>query len=143
MSDWQNYRLNMSTIINKITREYIDLDFAFEQHPSTNNVTIKKNNNAIKQSILNLLTLRSGDKPFHPEIKSPIYDFLFENASMVTKIVLEGELKKYLNVYEPRISITTATVDFPDNNTISCTVVGTIINLSTPFTVNILIDRLR
>jgi len=132
----------MSTTLTR-TRDYIDLDFAFEQHPITKNVSIKKKINAVKQSIINLLTMREGDRPFHPEIKSPIYGFLFENASIVIKVVLESEIKKYLSVYEPRIEISFIEISFPDNNTIACSIAGQIINMSEPFTVNILVDRLR
>ena len=133
----------MATTLTKITRDYIDLDLAFEKHPITNNVSIKKKINAVKQSVINLLTLKEGDKPFHPEIKSPIYGYLFENASVVVKVVLESEIRKYLIAYEPRINISDIQVSFPDNNTISCSIIGEIINISEPFTVNILMDRLR
>lgn len=132
----------MATIY-KQAREFIDLDFAFVRHPITSNVSIKKGNNAVKQSILHLLKLKSGDKPFHPEIKSPIYDYLFENASMIVQVVLEGEIRKYINTFEPRVNITEVNVSFPDNNTIACNVIGIMINVAEPFNINILIDRLR
>lgn len=129
--------------LNKPSREYIDLDFSFARHPVSSNVSIKKSMNSVKQSILHLLKLKEGDKPFHPEIKSPIYGFLFENASVIVQVVLEGEILKYLNTFEPRIQVHGVQVTFPDNNTISCSVSGTIVNLAEPFTINILIDRLR
>jgi phage baseplate assembly protein W len=127
----------------KPTREYIDLDFSFARHPVTNNVSIKKKLAAVKQSVINLLTLREGDKPFHPEIKSPIYGYLFENISNITKIVLEGEVRRYLGYYEPRIELLDVSVTFPDKNSIVCSVSGSLVNLSDPFTVTVLIDRLR
>lgn len=127
----------------KNTREYVDLDFSFSKHPDSNNVTIKKNVNAVKQAIINLLLLKEGDKPFHPEIKSPIFDFLFETTSMIEKIVLEGEILKYLNRYEPRVQILSVLVSFDSPNAISCNVTGEIINLQQPFNVNILINRIR
>ena len=132
----------MATLLKK-TREYADLDFSFSRHPITNNVSIKKNINAVKQSITHLLTLKEGDKPFHPEIKSPIYQYLFENASMITQIVLEDEVDRYLTTYEPRMKIIKVTISFPNPNAISCDVYGEIINISEPFNVNILINKLR
>ena len=96
----------MATTILKPFREYIDLDFSFVKHPLTKNVSVKKTVSSVRQSILHLLLLKSGDKPFHPEIKSPIYDYLFENGSSVVQIVLEGEVKKYLAAYEPRVQVT-------------------------------------
>lgn len=132
----------MATIL-KDAREYIDLDFAFLLHPVTKNVSIKKKSNAVKQSVMNLMQLKGSEKPFHPEIKSPIYDYLFENASPVMQIVLENEIIKYLSIYEPRLDIESVDISFPDINSLNCTIVGYIVNLQEPLTVNILIDRLR
>jgi phage baseplate assembly protein W len=129
--------------LNKLSREFVDLDFSFEKHPITKNVSIKKNINAVKQAIIHLLKIKSGDKPFHPEIKSPIYDFLFENASNISKIILESEIQKYLNVYEPRINILSVNVSYPDQNTIVCEISGRLVNTTEPFDVKILVDRLR
>ena len=129
--------------LTKLTREYIDLDFAFLRHPMSHNLSIKKRENAIKQSIVNLLSLKEGDKPFHPEIKSPIYGFLFENASSIVQVVLESEIHKYLSLYEPRVHIHYVKVSYPNPNAINCEIMGQIVNVANPFTVNILIDRLR
>lgn len=132
----------MVTLV-KQSREYIDLDFSFAKHPISNNVAVKKNVNSVKQSILNLMQLKSGDKPYHPEIKSPIYDYLFENASPVMQVVLEGEVINYLNYYEPRASITSVSISFPNVNAIICNIVGTIVNTNEPFNVSVLVDRIR
>lgn len=131
------------TKLTKISREYVDLDFSFNKNPITDNVSIKKQNNSVKQSIIHLLTLKEGEKPFHPEIKSPIYGFLFENSSMVTQVVLEGEVLKYLKTFEPRVIFESVSVSFPNPNAINCTVTGNIINVAEPFTVDVLINRLR
>lgn len=130
-------------ILNKEIRNFIDVDFNFIKHPITNNLPIKRNVNAVKQSVMNLLTLKEYDVPFHPEIKSPIYRFLFENFSIIEKLVLEGEIRKYLNVYEPRLKINTVTIYYPSPNEIQCSIVGELLNLMEPITVNVLIDRLR
>lgn len=129
--------------INITSREFIDLDFSFENHPLSSNLNLKKNVNAIKQSVKNLLLLKRGDKPFHPEIFSPIYDFLFENNTVASQIVLESEITRYLNTYEPRIEVQEVNVSFTDKNAISCEIVGVLRNTAIPVTVNILVERLR
>jgi phage baseplate assembly protein W len=133
----------MSVTLLKSGRQYSDLDFSMERHPLTNNVSIKQNIASVKQSIINLLLLKSGDKPFHPEIKSPIYDYLFEGTSSIVQIILEGEVRTYLGVFEPRVDVTLVKISFPNSNTLQCLVFGDIINLSEPITVNILVSRLR
>ena len=131
------------TTLSRLSKEYVDVDFSFEKHPLTNNISIKKNINAVKQSIIHLLTLKEGDKPFHPEIKSPIYDYLFESTAMVTQIVLEEEIRKYISVFEPRVQIIKVSVSFADVHSISCDISAYILNTSEPFNVSILINRLR
>lgn len=132
-----------TTLLNQKTREYRDIAFSMFAHPETKNLLIKSNTNSVKQSVINLLTLEKGDKPFHPEIKSPIYSYLFENIGMLEKVVLETDIRNYLNTYEPRLSIDYIQIDFPANDAMNCVIVGSLINTSEPFTVNVLIDRLR
>lgn len=132
----------MSELLLKI-REYTDVDFLFNRHPMTNNLTVKKNTNAVRQSVLHLLQLKKWDKPYHPEIYSPVYDFLFDNISAVTQVVIESEIIKYLNRHEPRLIIHSVNVSFPNPNEIQCEVTGEIINISTPITITTLINRLR
>jgi phage baseplate assembly protein W len=132
----------MITITRQV-RDFTDLDFSFQKHPITSNVSIKKNINAVKQSVVNLLTMKEGSVPFHPEIHSPIYEYLFENFSIVAKVVLQDEIRRYLNTYEPRININTVTVSYPDPNSINCNITVTMINVSEPITINVLINRLR
>jgi phage baseplate assembly protein W len=129
--------------INVTTREFVDFDMGFGNHPISQNLSLKKNQNAIKQSVLNLLRLKKGDKPHHPEIYSPVGDYLFENNTAATKIVLEGEISNYLSLYEPRIDITSVSVTYPDANSIEVDIFANIVNTSTPVTINILIERLR
>jgi len=132
-----------TSILRDITREYVDLDFSFARHPISSAVSVKRRLNAVKQSILHLMRLKSGDKLFHPEIKSPLYDFLFETTNPIIGVVIENEVFRYLSVYEPRAIISSVIVTFPSINAMSCVVVGTIINVQEEFTVNVLVDRLR
>jgi len=135
----------MTTELVKEIRDFADVDFLFSKHPITDNVTVKKNVNAIKQAIINLLTLRIGDKPFHPEIHSPIYKYLFDNFNVVTQVLIQDEIRNYLNVFEPRVEVLDVVVNINslNPNDLQCTVVGKIINIQEPFSVSILIERLR
>lgn len=132
----------MSTTLLVTTKEFIDVDISFAKHPTSKNVLLKKNVNAVKQSVLNLMRLRSGDVPFHPEIKSPVYDYMFDNMTNVAKIVIESEVKKYLEVFEPRLVVQEVVVTFTDNNSIDCKIVGNIVNTSHFVTINALANNL-
>lgn len=129
--------------INVTSRNFTDFDFAFGIHPISKNLSLKKNENSIKQSVLNLLQLKKGDKPHHPEIYSPVGDYLFETISSATRIVLQDEIFEYISLYEPRVNVDEVIVAYPDENSIDVTVNATIINTTTPVTINTLIERLR
>lgn len=133
----------MSTSLLVASREYIDIDIAFSKHPSSKNLLLKKNVNAVKQSVLHLMRLRSGDVPFHPEMKSPVYDYMFDNMTNVAKIIIESEVKKYLGIFEPRLQIQEVVVDFIDDNSIDCKIIGNIVNVSAPVTISVLVNKLR
>jgi phage baseplate assembly protein W len=123
-------------------KEYKDVDFSFNKHPDSGNILSKSKANAVKQSVINLLTLKLGDKPFHPEIASPINKYLFKNFSVLEKVVLQGEIKTYLTNYETRLNVTEVNVGI-NSHYLSCEVKGNIVNLTDEFVVNILIERLR
>lgn len=133
----------MATTINVQTKDFIDFDFKFEAHPTSKNLMVKRSVNAVRQSVINLLQLRKGDKPHHPEIFSPIGGYLFENASAAIKKVMENEIFSYLEIYEPRILMERVIVSFPDNNSIDVQVDGMVRSVAVPVTINILVERLR
>ena len=66
------------------TTTYIDLDLDFTRNPATNDVSFKKDEEAIKRSVRNLVLTNFGERKFHPEIGSDAYGFLFENMSPLT-----------------------------------------------------------
>lgn len=132
----------MATTSEKNLRDYRDVDFSFLPHPETKNVLVKTKINAIKQSIINLMTLKRNDKPFHPEIASPIYEFLFDNVGVIEQLVLESAVTSYLKRYEPRAKIISVDINV-FHDTIDTTITFTALNVTEPFTVNFLINRLR
>lgn len=133
----------MALTTRDFTKEYIDVDFSFARHPLTYNVSIKKKVSAVKQSVIHLMMLKEGDKPFHPEIKSPLYTFLFENRSFILDFVISDEVKKYLAIYEPRFIVSDVIIKSLGKNSIRCDITGTVISIQEQITVNILVDRLR
>lgn len=133
----------MALTTRDFTKEYIDVDFSFARHPLTYNVSIKKKASAVKQSVIHLMMLKEGDKPFHPEIKSPLHNFLFENMSFILDFVISDEVKKYLAIYEPRFIVSDVVIKSLGKNSIRCDITGTVVSIQEQITVNILVDRLR
>ena len=126
------------------TRTYSDLDFSFIANPSTKDVAVRYDDNAVKQSIRTLVMTNHYERPFHPEIGSQINDMLFEPYSPLTKAMMERAITNTIVNHEPRVVLREVSVNpTPDNNSVYVQIVFTIVNTSQPISVNLLMQRTR
>jgi phage baseplate assembly protein W len=89
----------------KISRGFQDISLSFKRHPITNDVTVLKNEDAIKKSVINLIRTRIGERFFNELIGTRIGDTLFELNNLDNDFLRE-EIITLLKNYEPRIDIT-------------------------------------
>jgi phage baseplate assembly protein W len=120
---------NYNYIENKPSKLYTDLNLAFSKNPVNKDVTVKRNEEAIKQSLRNLILLGKKEKPFHPEIGGGAYDLLFENFDEVgTADILQIKIAGIIQRFEPRVDLERVDIDFlNDNNSVSITIYYTIL----------------
>lgn len=90
---------------------YKDIDLNFIKNPLNGDISTKTDEDAIKRALRNLILLRRGDKPFHPEIHSGVADLLFEPATPMTAIRIQNEIQRVIKSYEPRVTVNTINVD--------------------------------
>ena len=88
---------------NNVT--YRDLDLNFTKHPLSNDVSQSTDTASIKKAIRNLLSLKRGEKPFHPEINSGIYDSLFDLMNPINISVLRETILQTIQIYEKRVIV--------------------------------------
>ena len=128
----------------KIENTSIDLDINFDRNPLSGDVALRKDEEAIKRSLRNLLLYRRGEKPFHPEISSGIQDLLFELVDPVMLIELKKRIGYTIQRYEPRVSNAIVdVVDVIDKNEIRITIHFTIRNVQRVFSTTVALQRLR
>lgn len=126
------------------TRSWSDLDLDFVKHPVTKDVVIKKDVEAIKRSVRNLVLTNPHERPFHPEIGSGIMGVLFELVSPTTAVVLESEILQVITNFEPRVEVTNISVTGDiDKNGYYVTLNFRPINHPDPVTVELFLERLR
>ena len=93
-------------MVVKISRAFKDISLSFNRHPVTNDVTVLKNEDAIKKSVINLCRTRINERFFNELLGTSIEDSLFElNADDIASF-LEREITVLLKNYEPRIRLT-------------------------------------
>tara|TARA_Y100001938_G_scaffold129090_1_gene183579 strand:- start:2070 stop:2471 length:402 start_codon:yes stop_codon:yes gene_type:complete len=117
----------------KISRAFKDISLSFTRHPVTNDITILKNEDAIKRSVINLCRTSNNERFFNPEIGSRVANSLFElNDPDVTEL-LEDDIKNLLDNYEPRIKVTKVTADsLIDSNNLNVQIEYDIVGLPFP-----------
>ena len=134
----------MAITFNTVNRRYSDLNFFFTENPRTNDVSKKLNEEAVKQAIRNLVLTKNYERPFHPEIGSPIYGLLFEPYSDIVKNMIIRSISSLIEQYEPRAELLDVDVEErPDQNGINITIVFKIVNTTKPITLEVLVERLR
>jgi phage baseplate assembly protein W len=98
----------MTTGVSNIrarTKPYSDFDFVFQKHPITGDVPIKRDVEAVKQSVRNILLTRRGEKFFDPDFGGSLTEFLFENFDPVVEAEIEQRIRGTLANYEPRVKV--------------------------------------
>lgn len=128
----------------KLTNTYCDLDINFDRNPMTNDVVVRKDEEAIKRSLRNLILFKRGEKPFHPEINSGVADLLFELADPIAIIELKTRISDMIRKYEPRVE--QAMIDLVDNverNEVRVTIHFTIRNTQKVYSMSMVLERIR
>lgn len=100
----------MSIETIKIARIYKDLDLNFTANPVTGDVAKKLDVNAVKQSILILLSTNFYERPFAPDKGANLRGFLFEQMSGTLASLIQNAIKNIIVSYEPRVRINSITV---------------------------------
>ena len=85
------------------TKMYADLDLSLNFHPGLMDIRPIYDVDAVRTSVKNLILTGGGDHPFHPEIGSNIFGYLFENATKFTVYGISQAIEQVLARYEPRI----------------------------------------
>lgn len=126
------------------TRIFSDLDLNFTAHPVTGDISRKYDDNAIKQSVKNLLLTKNFERPFHSEIGSPIRALLFELPGPMFTVMLQRSIIDVINNFEPRVEILDVRVnDSIDTNSVYITLEFKIVNTERPITLDLALERTR
>ena len=98
-------------MVVKISRAFKDISLSFTKHPVTNDVTVLKNEDAIKKSVVNLCRTRINERFFNDLLGTSIEDSLFETNLDDIASFIEREITVLLSNYEPRIRLTSVIVE--------------------------------
>ena len=119
--------------IKRVSREFKDISLSFTPHPITKDLTILKNENAIKKSVRNLVQTIPTERFFNSVLGSEVRDSLFDFVDFGTASVIQNEILITLENFEPRIDNVEVEVNpKPDLNEFEVTVFFNIIGQEIP-----------
>ena len=126
------------------SRQFRDIDLDFNRNTVTNDVNVVEDIIAIKRSVRNLVQTNFYERPFHPELGCGVRGLLFENFTPLTMIYMKRKIEETLINYEPRISLTSVSVDDDqDKNRLVVDIHFRIIGVEGPQVVSTFLQRIR
>lgn len=126
------------------TKKYSDIDAVFSANPITGDLSVRRDERAIKFAIKSLVLTNVYERPFHKEISSPVRGLLFDNFSNNFKIVLTEAISQLIDLFEPRVTLTSVDVSPSyDNNKAYITINFVIKNTLQHETVTLTLERTR
>ena len=123
---------------------YSDLDLMFTAHPISGDVVAKKDSDAIKRSVRNILLTNDYERPFKPNFGANLRSQLFELSHIGSKEIIAGNIIESLEALEPRIAGVKVKLNTsPNSNEVNLTVFYTIISNQKQSDTSVTVSRVR
>lgn len=129
----------------KRKQEYYS-DFRKDLFPNLINgdVSRKLDEDAVKESIKNLVLTDRGERLFQPNLGCNVRALLFENFTPQTKISIENTIRSVIEQYEPRcFLISVEAIANEDRNRFFVTITFNVINNPNDIELTLTLDRVR
>ena len=125
-----------------ISRGFRDFAMSFKANPNSRDFGAVKNENAIKQAVLNLVKTDIGEKPFQYDVGSRVTALLFEPYDVFTGEAIKDEIQSTLDRYEKRIRVMSVNVqDGFDTNSLEVRVEYTIVGERITKEIDFILER--
>ena len=119
--------------INRISRAFKDINLSFRPHPVTKDLTILRNENAIKRSVRNLVQTIPTERFFNSVLGSDVRSSLFEFVDYGTASTIQDQIEIVIENFEPRVeNLTVEVLPVPDLNEFEVTVFFDIVGQEIP-----------
>ena len=120
--------------VKRISRSFKDINLSFTPHPVTKDITVLRNENAIKRSVRNIVQTIPTERFFNSILGSEVRDLLFDNfIDFGTASAIEDQIKISIENFEPRVDNLEVNVEpRPDENEFEVNVIFDIIGQEFP-----------
>jgi len=136
--------ITVKTPFSKKQSLYSDFKKNLAISPISKDLALIKDDEAVKQSIKNLVLTDPGERLMQPFIGGGIRALLFENITPAVLNLIENQVKSTINTYEPRADIINVTASSKyDDNTVNVVVNFYIRNTNEPIKLDLILTRVR
>lgn len=136
--------ITLKTPLTKRPTLYTDFKKDLRLSPISQDITLLKDEEAVKDSIKNLLLTDPGERPMQPFLGAGIRALLFENITPGTLKLIEQKVKTTINNYEPRAELIDVLASSTiDDNAVSIRVTFYIKNANQPIELDVILERIR
>ena len=112
--------------------------------PISKDLALVKDEDAVKQSIRNLMLTDPGERLMQPNIGGGIRELLFEQMTPGTLKLMEENIVDTIEIYEPRAQlIDVRVIAGLDDTHVNITVLFSVRNEEQPIQLDVILDRTR
>lgn len=123
---------------------YSDFKKDLEASPLSRDLTLLKDEDAVKESIRNLLLTDRGERLMQPNLGGNLKAMLFENITPAVLTLIEDQVRTTINLHEPRAELIDVIVSSNiDDNVVRVHVQFYIQNNQQPISVDVFLERTR
>lgn len=136
--------INVKTPISKKPNLYNDFHKDLRISPISKDIALLKDEDAVKESIKNLILTDPGERLMQPYIGGGIRSLLFENITPGVLKVIESRCADTIKIYEPRAELIDVTASsFYDDNKVNVNIQFYIKNVDRPIALDLILERIR
>jgi phage baseplate assembly protein W len=123
---------------------YTDFKKNLEVSPVSQDITLLKDEDAVKEAIQNLILTDRGERLMQPNLGGNIRAMLFENITPAVLTLIEDQIRTTIELYEPRAELIDVIVTSNiDDNIVKVTIVFYVKNNQQPISVDVFLERTR
>ena len=120
---------------------YADLRKDLAISPVSGDITLVKDEDAVKEALVNLILTDPGERLMQPNIGGGVREMLFENLTPAVLTLIKERVTDCVKLYEPRAELIDVTVAADmDSNNVSANIQFYIRNVEPPITLDVILD---
>jgi phage baseplate assembly protein W len=123
---------------------YQDFKKNLEISPVSQDLTVNKDEDAVKEALQNLILTDRGERLMQPNLGGNIRAMLFENITPAVLTLIEDQVRTTIDLYEPRAELIDVTASSNiDDNVVRVNIVFYVKNNQQPISVDVFLERTR